>query len=272
MNLLFDSLSRVRNMDDLDHVYSVLRDSWQTDWMTLPVVLDVCRQVLFSAHEHLDGQLLKMLEAAMRVTEAIESISQEHLEPHYHNRLHIADALTGLTALLKLQTSEFHLADRSWLACLLLTVSAHDFKHPGGANQSPHEIETHSLQALAPLLADSDLDPSWRSVVHHLILKTDPLDVPDNHATVQGFNFAWNLEWACVLVNEADILASASSVHGPGLSESLASEWKRADHPLHSVVATAAGRQHFLKSILFSSPASHRLGVKQTIQSQLAQS
>lgn len=266
-NQLLDELGHVNNMVDLNRVFSILRTSWDKQWMTLPRVLDDCQQVLFEPITPLSSASQSMLDAAKHVCETIERSSQSTFEPAYHNRLHFADAMVSLTTLMRLQAQTTHLASADWMACLLLTVSAHDFTHPGGANAHHRQIEYQTLISLQALL-EGRVEMNWLSIVMELILRTDPADVPGNHQKVAGQAFKWNTDWACVLLNEADILASASSLHGPGLSAALADEWKHAQHPLHDVVSTPSGRVHFLKSIQFSSTASQVLGIDQMVQAQ----
>lgn len=262
------SLRQVNRMVDLDLVFSMLRESWCDQWMTLPRVLDACQQVLFDPTDSRNPECEQLLKAAMLVCQNIERSCQGSIEPAYHNRLHFADAMVSLTTLMRLQAKLTGVSSPAWMAALLLTVSAHDFSHPGGANAHPHQIEQHSLVALQPML-EGHLDPRWFAILSELILHTDPADVPGNHAWVQGKAFQWDMPWASVLLNEADILASASMVHGPSLSMALSEEWKQAQHPLHEVVGTAAGRLHFLKSIQFTSQASSSLGIPEVIQTQI---
>ena len=103
-----------------------------------------------------------------------------------------------------------------------------------------------------------------------MILKTDPSLVGANHDKVAGRAFAMDLDWACVVMNEADILASATDVFGPALGEQLAAEWQLKNLPLHAIVATPQGRLGFLKSLRFSTPGSLNLQFPQHIASQLA--
>lgn len=264
---LLDELGQVNHMVDLDRVFSILRSSWHEQWMTLPKVLDACQQVVFDTHTPLSFHTQSMLRAAKYVCETIERSSQSSFEPAYHNRLHFADAMVSLTALMRLQAQITHLVSPEWMACLLLTVSAHDFTHPGGANAHPRQIENQTLISLQALLKGR-VEMKWLSIVIELILRTDPADVSGNHQKVVGQGFQWNTNWACVLLNEADILASVSAIHGPGLSVALADEWKKTQHPLHAVVATPAGRVHFLKTIQFSSAASQILGIDQIVKAQ----
>lgn len=79
----------------------------------------------------------------------------------------------------------------------------------------------------------------------------------------------WDLNWLCVLLNEADVMASASARYGPELGESLAQEWRLIDFQPHTNVASTQGRLKFLKQLLFSSPASSVLGLNQRISDEI---
>ena len=72
-----------------------------------------------------------------------------------------------------------------------------------------------------------------------------------------------------MLLNEADVMASASPKYGPELGESLAQEWRLIDFPPHASVASAQGRKSFLKQLLFSSPASSVLGLSERISDEI---
>ena len=103
------------------------------------------------------------------------------------------------------------------------------------------------------------------------MLNTDVTVVAANHQRVEGQAFDWNLNWASVLLNEADIFASATAEFGPSLSDSLAEEWRRADFVGHATVATQKGRCAFLRSAQFSSPAALALSMPARIRRQLEQ-
>jgi hypothetical protein len=113
------------------------------------------------------------------------------------------------------------------------------------------------------------LPEPWRDRIESLILHTDPQTVPDNHAQVAEQAFAWTQAWCQVLLNEADILLSASARFGPDLSQALAQEWQRVGFAAHATVATPAGRAQFLRSIRFSSPAALALAMPEQVAEQL---
>jgi hypothetical protein len=95
--------------------------------------------------------------------------------------------------------------------------------------------------------------------------------VAGNHDKVNGLGFDMNLDWACVLINEADILASATAQHGNQLGQALAAEWAVKKHPLSSVVGTAQGRLQFLAMLRFSTPASAAFQMQAHVAAQIAQ-
>ena len=115
-----------------------------------------------------------------------------------------------------------------------------------------------------------NLDPLWLDRVTEMILRTDPSLVTGNHDKVKGLAFEMNLDWACVLINEADILASATDQHGNELGHALAAEWAVKKHPLSSVVGTAQGRLQFLAMLRFSTPASESFQMQAHVAAQIA--
>jgi hypothetical protein len=115
------------------------------------------------------------------------------------------------------------------------------------------------------------VDPLWLDRVSEMILRTDPSLVAGNHDKVNGLAFDMNLDWACVLINEADILASATAQHGNQLGQALAAEWAVKKHPLSSVVGTAQGRLQFLAMLRFSTPASAAFQMQAHVAAQIAQ-
>jgi hypothetical protein len=110
----------------------------------------------------------------------------------------------------------------------------------------------------------------WLDTASHLILHTDPALVAANHDKVKHHRFEMRKDWAVVLMNEADILASATESFGPQLGHALASEWEYRQHPLHAVVGTDAGRLQFLSSLRFSTPASMALHLPHDVAQQIA--
>lgn len=271
MNQLFNAAGQSSLYPTLLQALSRLRDSWQGDWMGLTPVLQACHGFLAAENSEFESLEARTLMAcALALSEQVELKVDTDNEPHYHNRLHTADAMCGMTVLLAALNQEGYVCSQEWMAALLLTVTAHDYGHPGGANSSPQELELRSVKALDLFFVEHPITSVWRERIHHMILKTDPSLVGANHDKVAGRAFAMDLDWACVVMNEADILASATDVFGPALGEQLAAEWQLKNLPLHAIVATPQGRLGFLKSLRFSTPGSLNLQFPQHIASQLA--
>lgn len=248
-----------------------LRHRWPHAWPGLPVVAQACVGQLWKPKHAFSPSAQAMLQVMHAMAAHMEDIAHSaHDEPQYHNRLHTADALVSLTLLMMALQSEGHAVPDEWAAALLLAVTSHDVLHPGGANAFVQELEAQSVRELQRLASQSPIPPVWLERVSQLILHTDPALVPANHDKVASQTFVMNLDWAVVLTNEADILASATAVLGPGLGQQLALEWKVKQHPLHSSVGSEAGRLHFLSSLRFSSPASQLLQIPASVQSQIA--
>lgn len=213
-----------------------------------------------------------MLAAAKSVAIAIEKHAEnlsELEEPKYHNRLHFADALTSMSILLAILAELEKEVNHDWMVCALLTCIAHDVVHSGKVNLVESEIEKQSVNFLKPFLASHSVPDEWQKVIETAIVRSDFSIVHHNHANVAGQTFQWNLKWLCVLLNEADVMASASAKYGPDLGESLAHEWRLIDFSLHSTVASLGGRKTFLKQLIFSSPASLFLGLNERIAEEI---
>ena len=146
---------------------------------------------------------------------------------------------------------------------------AHDFGHSGRINQFESELEKNSVQLLAPILEECGVSEEWRHWTERCIIQSDFAIVHHNHAAVKGAQFEWDLKWLIVLMNESDVMASASTHFGASMGEALAREWKKIDFVAHKTVATPAGRKGFLKIITFSSPASKELGIQAAIDKEI---
>ena len=247
----------------------LLRQQWPTHWEGLPSILTQCQQALKLSNTT-DPDAMALNQFAWQVANAMENqaLKIAYAEPSYHNRLHTADVLVSLTTLLR----SLHALTPSpqaavWSSALLAAAVAHDYQHPGGVNQSLFEIETASWQGIVGL--SSRVPAHWRACIEVLILRTDPQVVAENHQCVADQAFEWSTAWAQVLLNEADILVSATAEFGPGLSEALAKEWAHVGFAAHATVATPAGRAFFLRSARFSSPAAKDLGLPRLVQDQL---
>jgi hypothetical protein len=238
----------------------------------MPFVLIECLRFLNLQEHNLSEAGRGMLAAAKSVAYEIEKHAEnlsELEEPKYHNRLHFADALTSMSVQLSILVALKKEANQDWMACALLTCIAHDFFHPGKVNLVESEIERQSVNFLKPILKSHSVPDEWRKIIDTVIVRSDFAVVHQNHAHVAGKAFEWNLKWLCVLLNEADVMASASAKFGPELGESLAQEWRLIDFPLHSSVASLEGRKNFLKQLIFSSPSSLVLGLGERISEEI---
>ena len=256
----------------LESSYGFLRASWTGNWLGMPCVLIECLRFLNLQENNLSEAGRGMLAAAKSVAYEIEKHAEnlsELEEPKYHNRLHFADALTSMSVQLSILVALKKEANQDWMACALLTCIAHDFFHPGKVNLVESEIERQSVNFLKPILKSHSVPDEWRKIIDTVIVRSDFAVVHQNHAHVAGKAFEWNLKWLCVLLNEADVMASASAKFGPELGESLAQEWRLIDFPLHSSVASLEGRKNFLKQLIFSSPSSLVLGLGERISEEV---
>ena len=256
----------------LESSYGFLRASWTGNWLGMPFVLIECLRFLNFQENNLSEAGRGMLAAAKSVAYEIEKHAEnlsELEEPKYHNRLHFADALTSMSVQLSILVALKKEANQDWMACALLTCIAHDFFHPGKVNLVESEIERQSVNFLKPILKSHSVPDEWRKIIDTVIVRSDFAVVHQNHAHVAGKAFEWNLKWLCVLLNEADVMASASAKFGPELGESLAQEWRLIDFPLHSSVASLEGRKNFLKQLIFSSPSSLVLGLGERISEEI---
>lgn len=248
-----------------------LRNTWPHIWPGLPVVLESCIHRLWLGHAPKvaspAGQLLQAAKAMARHMEDLAQQTED--EPQYHNRLHTADALTAVCLLMQALQDKGHVLSNEWIAAILLAVTSHDVLHPGGANGFLQEFEQRSAMEMRHVSLNLYLDPLWLDRATEMILRTDPSLVAGNHDKVKGLAFEMNVDWACVLINEADILASATASHGAELGQALAAEWAEKNHPMSSVVGTAQGRLQFLASLRFSTPASEVFQMRKQVSQQM---
>lgn len=242
--------------------YAHLRDSWQTQWRGLPALVEDCAAFLELSAKDIGSQTRLLLDLALAVARHIEAEKGrgiETAEPHYHNRLHFADSLTTITLQCSMEVRHGAVSDTDWQAALLLIAVAHDFHHPGRVNRHTSDIESASVNALLPLMASMNVCDVWIDRIRTVILRSDFSLARENHARVARLAFQWNPDWAAVLLNEADIMASASADFGPALSLSLSKEWEAIQFAPHATVATASGRRQFLSNIQFSSYSARTL-------------
>jgi hypothetical protein len=257
----------------LENSFAVLRKSWQSEWGGLPYLLGRCVDFLNLSATSLSSDASQMLLTAKAIAERIEfqcSQSPVETEPKYHNRLHTADVLTSLSTLIFIQSKNQGDLDKDWIACALLAAIAHDFEHPGKVNQFESEIESNTMSQLQPFLLTHQVPSHWCNALEHAILRSDFALVQKNHELIKGKKFQCDQDWLNVYLNEADVMASATTKFGPELGNSLAEEWRMINFSAHQTVSTSTGRKAFLKQLVFSSDASKHLQIDSKIALELS--
>jgi hypothetical protein len=269
----------------LDASLAYARQSWDGEragsgdgvregrWVGLPVLVDACAHFLGLGAAAPGTTSAKLLAIARQVAVQIETdggCGENGAEPRYHNRLHFSDSLTTITVQTAIESQRLGADDSDWKAAMVLIALTHDFRHTGGVNRVPAEIEQHSFDALKPYLLQHAVPALWIERIEAVILRSDFSGVADNHRRVAGQPFSWCTDWAAVLLNEADIMASASPEYGPALGRALALEWERIQFPAYQSVATAQGRIAFLQSLEFSSYSAGVLGAAAKVRQQLS--
>ena len=157
-----------------------LRYRWPHRWPGLAHVFKACLRRLGC---DVDGQVSRssdcskagtsqrfqvLFNSAMAIARLSEHQSRRQNEPSYHNRLHTADTLISMTALLS-QTSSIGCSDSrdhntcsrafdaDHFAFMLLVMLCHDVSHPGKINRFRFANELHSLRIVFPLLTREGL-------------------------------------------------------------------------------------------------------------------
>ncbi len=265
---------------ELRATYLNLQLAWPDKWPGLPIIFDQCVNQLgweLSAMSALP-QTFSLYHCSKELAEFIEEngISQfdKNQEPAYHSRLHIADTIVGLTALLLAQRSanDLDVPTQSHLEMLAMTAMlGHDLMHDGSINTYPEELETKSIHHLRPFLTEQHVPGQDIKLIEKIILMTDPAKVSLHHRSIK--NIFFDIQFAnClgVLLQEADILASCFEDIGRVRTLLLAKEWSHR-FPNESIrLTTPHGRLNFLKTnAQFSSPASHILGIPEMVIEQI---
>jgi len=193
--------------------------------------------------------------------------SLAHPEPPYHSRKHFQDVCLSLTVLLDQHDgSASESTDQAIWAmtpeevwALLLCAIAHDYGHDGSMNASPFQLERDSIARTQSFLLESSIPPA---LAQDLCDKIEPIilatDLSFFNTLLSKFTDPINqpnkTDCMCMLLVEADLLASALPQQGQLLGKLLSQEWQP-HHPQAAIsVASDQGRLKFLEHIRFISP------------------
>lgn len=264
-------------LHSLELTLANLRAEDQQTWPGLPLVFERSWQQLRHSPDSLAPRTQALLRLGQSIAENIEQDGRcrqrEGTEPAYHNRRHVADTLVCMTyLLLALRKRRLAGAGVAHLEALMLAVMAgHDYMHPGGNNAYPAQLETLSIQALEPLLQVSGVARQDREDFCACILSTDPKGVKSLHEAMAGRDFdLQELDWKCVLAQEADIMASTLPRTQEALTQALSIEWADSQPEEAAKLLRPGSRLGFLQhAALFTSPAANDLGLNQVKSEQV---
>lgn len=273
-----------------------LRYRWPHRWPGLAHVFKACLRRLGC---DVDGQVSRssdcskagtsqrfqvLLNSAMAIARLSEHQSRRQNEPSYHNRLHTADTLISMTALLS-QTSSIGCSDSrdhntcsrafdaDHFAFMLLVMLCHDVSHPGKINRFRFANELHSLRIVFPLLTREGLALRDQQRLRQLIIHTDPAICAANHQKTIAKPLSLDDKvLQQVLVNEADITASVLPEFAASQGQALANEWNDDFPDLAAGVRSLQGRLYFLEhTAMFSSPQALKLGLDTLRRNQVCE-
>ena len=195
-------------------------------------------------------------------------------QPAYHSISHFIDVCFSMSLLCaaKLSISKnsetstwTNQLEENWL--LLFCAISHDYGHDGSFNKAPYQLEKKSLQLITSFLNKQNLDLSFKSnlinEIEPIILATDPQFYPllflkfSNH----DVKVLERIDYLCMLMVEADLLASVLPKRGLFLSKKLSQEWSEHSPLESSEVITKKGRLRFLGYIQFLTQHSRLLGI-----------
>lgn len=269
------------NLQQLQQTFWNLRKRWPQDWPGFEKVVDSALwQLGHKSSSSLTPRLQALQTCVRDVARQVEQSGQQQAlrgrEPDYHNRLHISDTLVALTALLRQQRAvdlrpiQAPLSLQEWQ--MVLAICSHDLLHTGGVNRYTSELEAQSLAALTPLMQRHGVGDEDQAAIGYMILQTDPSLVKASHQQVRQAPFdLMRLSCQTVLIQEADILASALPRIGEALTRQLSLEWSKLDKQRAQSLLSTQARLFFLREMaLFSSPASQRLGIQALIDRHMA--
>jgi hypothetical protein len=260
--------------------YLNLQLAWPDKWPGLPIIFDQCVNQLGWAHSSMSAlpQTFSLYHCSKELAEFIEANGKSQFdknqEPAYHSRLHIADAIVGLTALLLAQRSanDLDVPMQSHLEMLAMTAMlGHDLMHDGSINTYPEELETKSIHYLRPFLTEQHVPEQDIKLIEKIILMTDPAKVSLHHTSIKNIFFDIQVaDCLGILLQEADILASCFEDIGRVRTSFLAKEWSHRFPSKSKLLITRQGRLNFLETnARFSSPASHILGTPEMVTTQI---
>jgi len=266
-------------IQELQATFIRLNNCWGLQWPGLPRIMNSCLIRLGYRPAEVMGDRAQAIHDCLQdVAKLSEDDGQARAalnqEPEYHNRLHVANTLEALTTLLLLQR-QYSDAERTipspmeWTAMLIML--SHDLLHDGSVNKWPSQIEARSVEYLEPLMKQHKVEQADQRIINVIILSTDPIMVKAGHAKIINKPFfIEDIDSLTVLIQEADILASAMPEVGPLHTKKLACEWAKINHPGSSTLITPSGRSEFLRSgAFFSSPACQMLGIEAAKSAQL---
>jgi hypothetical protein len=268
------------NFQELCQTFVNLRKRWPSDWPGLTFVVNSALAKLGHVQgAPLQPRLQALLDCVLLVSECVErdgaKRAKNSQEPSYHSRLHIADTIVAMTALLRAQrlanghSPHSPLSRHEWQ--MFLAICSHDLFHSGKINQYAAQIEGQSVASLVPLMQKCKVHAADQRAIRRMILQTDPAMVKGSHLRVRSIAFSEkSLPCQIVMVQEADIMASSLPTIGDDLTQKLSQEWREVDPLRSKSLLSKQARIFFLKEFaLFSSPASRYLGIQTVIDHQI---
>ena len=267
-------------LDELHLTYLNLQNAWPDKWPGLPFIYRQCvtqlgwDHALISASPDTNSLYACSKDLSLFIEKNGSAQFANNQEPAYHSRLHIADTIVGLTALLLAQRSFNELDLRKQLhleMTAMVAMLGHDLLHDGSVNTYPEELERKSIDFLRPYLNEHGIAKRDIKIIDQLILMTDPMSVPEHHQLARQSIFdVKNVDCLGLLVQEADILASCVNGIAKVRTMLLAKEWRHQYPSRSSHLLTSEGRLKFLTSFAqFSSPASRIMGIPAMVQKEI---
>lgn len=257
-----------KGLSMLEHALRALRQAWADEWPGLPTVVRSCLDHLgVDRRNRACAVRIACLDQLARLVEAdgaARACAGQELA--YHNRLHIADTLVSLAALIRTQQeieSGAPMAAGALQIEAMIAMVAHDYLHDGTVNRYQGELEARSCVAVDSELARLRLPAGARARIRTWIMATDPVVIARQHERIRGRAFR-STQPSCLqaLINEADILVSSLPAFAQSQTEALVSERISSGIPGAESLLSGDARRQFLERVaIFSSDASHHLGL-----------